>query len=112
MNLLFYFQISTTEDELFLLRKVIDESVMKTISNKTGPEINKLRNRLTLLEEEVKRFKKILLEALNQIELRNDCWIARKTNTATKSTVEFIRNLFCIPRIIRNTGEIDGLNYQ
>lgn len=82
---------------------------MKTMSSKTGLDINSLRNRLTSLEEEVKRFKKILLEALHQIELRNDCWIAGKSKVVTKSTFEFIKNLFCIP-ILTNVGEIDGLN--
>lgn len=83
---------------------------MKTMSSKTGFDMNNLRNRLASLEEEIRRFKNILLEALNQIELRNDCWIARRTNTVTKSTFEFIKNLFCIPRILTNAGEIDGLN--
>lgn len=80
------------------------------MSSKTGLEVNNLRNRLASLEEEIKRFKKVLLDALNQIELRNDCWISRRTTTVTKSTFEFIRNLFCIPKILANVGEIDGLN--
>lgn len=94
----------------FLLRQTIDESEMKTMSSKIGDEINTLRMRLISLEEENKRFKTILMEALHRIELRKDCWIARRTNTVTKSTVEFIRHLFCFPRFILNTSEIDGLN--
>lgn len=96
--------------ELSLLRQTIVQSELQQSSSKTILEINTLQKRLTSLQEEVKRFKIILLEALNQLELRNDCWIPRKTITATKSTVEFIRNLFCIPRILHNAGEIDGLN--
>lgn len=79
------------------------------MSSKTGDEIKNLRDRLTSLEEEIQKFKAILLEAVNQMELRNDCWIARRTTTAKNSTFEFIRNVFHIPRILTNMGKIDGL---
>lgn len=108
----FSIQISSAEDDLLLLKQTLDESEMKTMSSKIGNEINTLRTRLLSLEEENKRFKTILLEALHRIELRKDCWIARRTTNVTKSTVEFIRAIFCFPKFILNTGEIDGLNYN
>lgn len=86
----------------------MDESEVKTMSSKTGSEINNLQTRLTSLEEEIQKFKKVLLEAANQVELRNDCWIARTAN-AKNTTFEFVRNIFHIPRILTNMRKIDGL---
>lgn len=79
------------------------------MSSKTGNEINDLRTRLTTLEEDTKKFKAMLLEAVNQMELGKDCWIGRRTATATNSTFEFVRSIFHIPRILTNMGKLDGL---
>lgn len=93
-----------------LLRQSIDESEKKTTSNKkTILQVHTLQKRLASLEQEVIKFKIILLEAINQKKMRENVSIAPRTGAATKSTIEFIKSIFHIPKFLNNSSKIDGL---